>query len=208
MAPREREALTGARATRAAVLYDALQIASVEGLEGLTVARLAEVTGMSKSGLWGLFGSKQELQLRTLELGIEEFMEAVWWMVDGNEPGRERLQPLCDYWIAYNASRGLPGGCFLTTAAVEWDARPGPLHDRVERAMREWLALLAREIARAIEKHELPADLSPQDAAFELNAIASAASWGYRLSGETKVLERARRCMRRVLQPPSASAAA
>ena len=89
----------------------------------------------------------------------------------------------------------------MTTAAVEWDARPGPLRDAVERTISRWLKLLAREVALAVEQGELARDLLPADAAFQLNALASAASWSYHLSGDAGVLEQARRCMQSVLEP-------
>jgi hypothetical protein len=93
----------------------------------------------------------------------------------------------------------MPGGCFLTTATVEFDARPGPLRDKVARTMNRWLGVLEREAATAVDSGELPADTRPADVAFELNALAAAASYGFQLTRDPEVFERARRSMRRVL---------
>jgi len=178
-----------------------MRTASIEGLDGLTIGRLAEDLQISKSGLFGLFGSKLGLQQATLEAGAELFVAEVWRPVQNVPAGRRRLLALCDRWLAFHR-RGLsPGGCFMTTAAVEWDARPGPLRDSVGRTMSRWLKLLASEVALAVQERELPNDVIAADAAFQLNALASAASWSYQLSRDAGVLEQARRCMERILEP-------
>ena len=182
-----------------AVLDTAMRAASVEGLEGLSIGRLAAETEMSKSGLFELFGSKLELQERTLRAAIEEFRKEVWLPAQELLPGRERLLSVCDHWLSYHERGALPGGCLMTTAAVEWDARPGPLRDLIAGVVGRWLSLLTEEVERAVRAGDLPAAVDAGDVAFELNALASAASWNYRLSGDAQALERARRCMRRLL---------
>lgn len=179
--------------------------ASVDGLEGLTIGVLADQVSMSKAGLHGLFGSKQALQLATLQSGVDLFLAKVWVPVRDLEPGLPRLRALCDRWIGFHERRTLPGGCFLTTAAVEFDARPGPLRDFVADAWRRWLELLAREVEHAIAAGQLPADTDASDIAFELSALASAASTGYLLSDRDEVFARARRLMGRVLGGESVS---
>ena len=109
---------------------------------------------------------------------------------------------LCESWLSYHEREVMPGGCFLTTATIEYDARPGPLRDAVAATMRQWLATLEREAAVAIEAGELPADTDPADLAFELNALAAAASYGFQLSRDRSVFDRARRSMRRALGQP------
>jgi hypothetical protein len=94
----------------------------------------------------------------------------------------------------------MPGGCFLTTATIEYDARPGPLRDATAETMERWLGVLEREAATAIETGELSADIDPADVAFQLNALAAAASYGFQLWRDPKVFDRARRSMRRTLQ--------
>lgn len=185
--------------TRAAVTEAAVDRASIKGLEGLTIGGLAGEVAMRKSSLFSLFGSKQELQLATLEAAIEQFTDEVWGPVADERPGTERLLALCDNWLAYHEREVLPGGCFLTTATVEFDARPGPLRDAVARVMERWFGVLEREVALAIDAGELPADLEPADTAFQLNALAAAASYGFQLSRDPEVFARARRSMRRTL---------
>jgi AcrR family transcriptional regulator len=188
--------------TRAAVAEAAVRRASVEGLGGLTIGRLASVMKMSKSGLFGLFGDKQRLQLATLNAGIEFFTREVWSPVAEVEPGRARLLALCDSWLSFFEREVLPGGCFMTTVLVEFDARPGAVREAVSEAMDRWLAALEREIETAVNAGELPADTDPAEAAFQLNALASAASCNYQLSGSRAVFDRARRAMERVLARP------
>jgi AcrR family transcriptional regulator len=185
--------------TRAVVTQAAVDRASVEGLEGLTIGRLADEVAMRKSSVFSLFGSKRELQLATLEAAIEQFTEEVWAPVADERPGRARLLALCDSWLAYHRREVMPGGCFLTTATIEFDARPGPLRDAVAGAMERWLGVLEREVALAVDAGELPAGTDPADVPFQLNALAAAASYGFQLSRDPEVFTRARRSMRRAL---------
>jgi AcrR family transcriptional regulator len=185
--------------TRAAVTEAAVDRASVEGLDGLTIGGLAGELEMRKSSLFSLFGSKEDLQLETLEAAIRHFRAQVWGPVADEAPGLPRLLALCDSWLAYHDRESLPGGCFMTTATVEFDARPGPLRDAVAETMELWLGTLEREAAVAIEAGDLPAGTDPADVAFELNALAAAASYGFQLSRDKQVFARARRSMRRVL---------
>ena len=185
--------------TRSAVTEAAAQRASVEGLGGLTIGGLAGEVDMRKSSVFSLFGSKEDLQLATLEAAVESFRREVWEPVAALEPGLPRLLALCDTWIDYHRREVMPGGCFLTTATVEFDARPGPLRDEVAETMERWLKVLQREAAVAIEAGDLPADADPADIAFELNALAAAGSYGFQLWRDPEVFARARRSMRRVL---------
>jgi AcrR family transcriptional regulator len=196
MPKRSREAVAG---TRSQVLEAAVSSASVDGFEGLTIGRLADRVAMSKSGLFGLFGSKEDLQLATLNAGIDLFVAEVWNPVADRPAGRERLVALCGTWLGFFERGVLPGGCLFTTAAVEFDARPGPVRDAVASAIDRWLRLLERELAVAIDAGELPPSTDPRDAAFQLNALASSASWRYHLTRDPDVLIRARRLMHGVL---------
>jgi AcrR family transcriptional regulator len=188
--------------TRAQVTRAAVDRASVNGLEGLTIGGLAGEVEMRKSSVFSLFGSKEELQLAALEAAIEQFREEVWGPAADRSTGLERLLVLCESWLSYHEREVMPGGCFLTTATIEYDARPGPLRDAVAATMRQWLATLEREAAIAIEAGELPGDTHPADLAFELNALAAAASYGFQLSRDRSVFDRARRSMRRALGQP------
>jgi AcrR family transcriptional regulator len=194
-----RRSATAVARTRAAVTDAAVGRASVDGLEGLTIGGLAGEVRMRKSSVFTLFGSKEELQLATLDAAIESFIEEVWQPAAGEPPGLARLLALCDSWLDYHRREVMPGGCFLTTATVEFDARPGPLRDAVAATMSRWHETLRREAAAAIEARDLPPETDAADIAFELNALAAAASYGYQLSRDPEVFERARRSMRRSL---------
>ena len=153
---------------------------------------------MSKSGLFGLFGSKEDLQVATFEHAVEHFTRDVWLPVARRRPGLPRLLALLDRWLAYHRRRALPGGCFVTTATIEFDARPGPLRDAVARARRRMHSLLENDIRTAVAAGDLPAHADAADLAFSLYAIASAASQAIQLE-EPGASARAMRCMRAVL---------
>lgn len=181
--------------TRTEVLDVAMRRASIDGLEGLTIGTLAGAVAMSKSGLHGLFGSKEELQTATFARAVEDFTREVWQPVAKREAGLPRLLALIDRWIAYHRRRVMPGGCFVTTATIEFDARPGPLRDAVVEARRRMSAALEADLRAAIDAGDLPPSTNPADTAFALYALASAASQAIQLD-EPGAAARARRCMR------------
>jgi AcrR family transcriptional regulator len=187
--------------SRAQTLDAAVELASVIGLEGLTIGGLAEQLEMSKSGLVGRFGSKERLQLAAVELAAEVFREVVYEPAAPEPPGLRRLEAICDAWIAYLGDPPFSGGCFLTTAMVEFDARPGPVNDAVREAMALWLRVLEREAATAIQNGELPPGTDPKEIAFTINALAVGANCHYQLHRDREALRRARRAMATVLTP-------
>lgn len=185
--------------SRARTLDAAVALASVVGLEGLTIGRLAERLEMSKSGLVGRFGSKEQLQLSVLELAVGIFRRAVYDPAAAHPPGLGRLNAICDAWIDYLGRPPFPGGCFLTTASVEFDARPGPVNQAVRKVMNRWLRVLEREAKAAIENGELARATDPRDVAFTINALAVGANCHYQLHHDRQALKRARGAMARVL---------
>jgi AcrR family transcriptional regulator len=185
--------------SRAETLDAAVQLASVVGLEGLTIGRLAERLDMSKSGLVGRFGSKKQLQLAALRLAADVFTRVVYQPAASEPSGLRRLNAICDAWIAYLRRPPFPGGCFLTTASVEFDARPGPVNDEVKRVMNQWLGELERQARIAVEQGELPSDTDPKDVAFTINALAVGANCDFQLHRDARALRRARRAMAAVL---------
>ncbi len=187
--------------TRAEVLDVALRRASIDGLEGLTIGRLAEEASMSKSGLHGLFGSKEELQVATFDAAVTEFTREVWEPVSRRPAGRVRLLALIDRWLAYHRRRVLPGGCFVTTATIEFDARPGSLRDAIIRVRRQMHGVIAVDVQAAIDAGEVAAETDPADVAFAMYALASAASQAIQLD-EPGASARARRSMRALLPLP------
>ena len=156
---------------------------------------------MSKSGLIGRFGSKLELQLAVLERAGDMFRTAVYDPAARQPAGRRRLEAILDTWIAYLADPPFPGGCFLTTASVEFDARPGPLNDAIKHTLNRWLTVLEREATTAIQNGEISPGSDPQDIAFTLNALAVGANCHYQLHHDPRALARARRAMATVLAP-------
>jgi AcrR family transcriptional regulator len=185
--------------SRASAVEAAVDLASVEGLEGITIGRLAGELAMSKSGLIGRFGDKEALQRAVLGAAIERFTNAVWRPARRHDPGLPRLEAIVDAWIAHLRDGVFPGGCFVTTASVEYDARPGPLHDDAAVAVKRWLAVLEAEARQARDTGDLPADRDPADVAFELHSLASGGSVAGRLTGDTRALDRVHAAMRRAL---------
>jgi AcrR family transcriptional regulator len=189
--------------SRAAAVEAAVDLASVEGLEGITIGRLASELGMSKSGLIGRFGDKQALQRAVLAAAVERFTDAVWRPARRFEPGLPRLAAIVDAWIGHLRDGVFPGGCFVTTASVEYDSRPGPLHDDAADAVRRWLGVLEAEARRAHEAGDLPVDRDPADVAFELHSLASGGGVAGRLIADAAALDRTHAAMRRVIGLPA-----
>jgi AcrR family transcriptional regulator len=179
-------------ATRAGILKAAFAIAQAEGLEALTVGRLASALEMSKSGLFAHFGSKEELQLATVEAARAAFVEEVVGPAVGAPPGLPRLRALCEAWLAYAEREVSRGGCFFSQAAAEFDARPGPVRDRVAQSLREWVAGLEQVVREAKELGHLDAKTDPAQLAFELHALETAANSARLLFDDKKAFRRAR----------------
>jgi AcrR family transcriptional regulator len=185
--------------TRAAIIDRAVQTASIEGLEGVTIGRLADDLGMSKAGVIGHFGSKRDLQRATLRQAQKIFTSQVWDPAEAKPHGLPRLAAVCENWIKHVTNSPFPGGCFMCTVATEWDAREGELHDEVRDSWRLWLKVLAREAATAREQGELPKDADPQQIAFELNAVAMALNQSLQLFDDKRAPARARAAVRRII---------
>ncbi len=188
--------------SRASAVEAAVDLASIEGLEGITIGRLAGQLAMSKSGLIGRFGDKEAMQRAVLAAAVERFTDAVWRPASKAEPGLPRLEAIVEAWIVHLRDGVFPGGCFVTTASVEYDARPGPLRDDVAAAVKRWLGVLEAEARRAREAGDLPADRDPADVAFELHSLASGGSVAGRLLGDAAALDRIRAAMRRAIGLP------
>jgi AcrR family transcriptional regulator len=194
-----RRSATDVADSRALAVEAAVDVASVEGLEGLTIGRLASDLDMSKSGLIGRFGDKEALQRATLQAAIARFTAHVWAPVRDLPAGHRRLTALIDAWIDHLRDGVFPGGCFITTASVEYDARSGPLHDDVKDAVRRWLQLLEADARVAREAGDLPADRDPADVALELHSLASGGSVAAKTTDDPEALERVRGAMQRAI---------
>ena len=178
--------------TRRAILRRAMQIASVEGLDGLSLAGLAADLEMSKSGLFAHFGSKEELQLSTLRAALRVFSDRAVTPAEDVPPGIQRLQALLTIWFEYIATDAFDGGCLLMQAAAEFDARPGPVRDLVAESMGRWMALLAEQARAAIERGELDEATDPDQLVWELHAFGLALNWDHQLNGNPAAADRAR----------------
>jgi AcrR family transcriptional regulator len=172
-------------ATRAAILERAVDLASAEGLDGLTIGRLATELQMSKSGLFAHFGSKQELQLATVEAAGLRFREAVIDPVAHTPDGAPRLRAMASAYLDYLDSDVYSGGCFWGATSAEFDDRPGPVRDAIAGALDAWLGELERQARMA-------GIAEPERLAFELYALVMGANSRYRLSGERAVFDYAR----------------
>lgn len=187
------------RRTRAKILQVAARLATVEGLEGLSLARLAEATGMSKSGLYAHFGSKEELQLATIDTARHVFTEEVIAPGLKGDGGASMALRLCEAFLSYVERDVFPGGCFFAAATAELGSRRGRVHDAIAKAQSEWLSLLRRVLRSARRRGELPADVDAAGMAFELNALLVAANTAVQLQGDRGALDQARRAIRRRL---------
>jgi AcrR family transcriptional regulator len=181
--------------TRQSILDRAVDLASLEGLQGLTIGRLADDLGMSKSGLFAHFGSKEELQLATLEAAGERFLNEVLRPALKQPRGYPRLVAICDAWIDYIGRDVFPGGCFFAAASFEFDGRPGLVRDAIAANMHDWIGALEKAITIAKEEGHLRDDVDPSQLAFELNSLFFGANFDCQLRGERKALDRARRAV-------------
>jgi len=182
--------------TRAAILRAAAALATTDGLEGLSIGNLAAATGISKSGLYAHFGSKQELQLATVDQAERILTEEVIQPALAAPPGLGQLAAVCEAFFSYVERRVFPGGCFFVATALEMGARPGPVKDRVAAITSGFTALLASFAATAIGQHQLPAPEDPARLAFELHAILLAADTKFILHDDPAALDLARQVIR------------
>ncbi len=193
-ATRQRRTAKGKR-TQELIFQTAVNIASVEGLAGLTIGRLAAELKMSKSGLFGHFGSKERLQLDTIEAARRIFINEVVKSVRQVDSGLARLWALCDSWLSYLERRVFTGGCFFVAASFEFDSRPGPIRDVIAANNREWLAYLEEAIRQSQASGEIKTDIEPDQITFELYALKVGANWALHLYDDPTAPDRARRAI-------------
>lgn len=182
--------------SRRVILNAAARLATVEGLEGLSIARVAREAGMSKSGVFGLFGSKLDLQLAAIEEARSVFVREVVAGAMDKPGGLPRLDALCDRFLDYVARRVFPGGCFFASVAAEVGARGGPLRERIRKEQKEWVALLADNVDRARAAGDLPEAADPTQIALELSALLTGADVAFLLHEDPAILSGIRRAIR------------
>jgi AcrR family transcriptional regulator len=169
-----------------------VDIASVQGLEGLTVGSLAEQLGMSKSGLFAHFGSKEDLQLATVEAARQVFIDKVTTPAIAASKGMPRLWGLINYWLALVERNVFKGGCFFSAASFEFDSRRGVVRDRIKAIMYEWIGVLTRAVQEAQKAGHLDPKANPTHMAFEFHAVAMGAHWAHQLLDDREAYSRAR----------------
>ena len=177
--------------TRAAILDAALKVASKLGLEGLTIGTLADETGMSKSGLFAHFGSREGLQLAVLEHAAQIYGQRVFLPALKITRGLPRLRALFERWLDWTIASGLPGGCIMISAAAEYDDRPGPIRDAVIANQRRGTAITEKAVRLAVEEGHLRTDTDPEQIAFEMLGIVLASHNHRRLLGDGEARKRA-----------------
>ena len=178
--------------SRTAILEQAARLATIEGIGGLSIGRLAEAVGMSKSGLFAHFGSKEELQLATVDLAGELFTEHVLSAADSARGARERLSDLVEGYLRYVGEETFPGGCFFASVLAEVDMRPGPVRDAMIEALQGWLGLLESTIREAQADGTIAGDVDAAQLAFELEALLYFSNQQYVVLRSGEPIERAR----------------
>lgn len=196
--------MTKGATTRTTILDLAVAEASLHGLEGLSIGPLAERAGMSKSGLFAHFGSKENLQLAVLEHGVERFVAEVIGPALRRPRGEPRVRALFDNWLVwvqgkYGEGRDMPGGCVFIGAAFEFDDRPGVIRDQVVGYQKKWMETLARACRIAIEEGHFRRDLEPEQFAHDFYSIILAHHHFQRLIADPRSNEHARTAFGRLL---------
>jgi AcrR family transcriptional regulator len=192
--------------TRATILEAALGLASHMGLEGLSIGALAEVTKMSKSGVFAHFGSREELQICVVREYHAKFEEEVFFPAMREPRGLPRLRALFDRWVR-RVSVEIDSGCIYISGAVEFDDRPGPVRDALVTMVQTWQHALERAIHIAVAEGHLRADTEPAQMLFEVHGLILALHHDARFLRNPGAVERARGAFQRVLDHYTAAAA-
>ncbi len=193
--PQKPRAPKGER-TRESILRVAVDIASVEGLQGLTIGRLADELKMSKSGLFAHFGSKEDLQLATVGMAGEIFIEHVIRPALEMPQGVPRMWQLFVNFLDYVEGKVFKGGCFFAAASFEFDSRPGAVRDAIVESMRGWMGVLERSVEGAIKARQLKASVDAQQFAFEIYSLTIGAHSGFQLLDNKRALTQVRTTIR------------
>ena len=181
--------------SRRAILDTAARLATVEGIDGLSIGGLAKAIGMSKSGLYAHFNSKEELQLETIAAAQEVFdAEVVNPALEVGE-GLSRVEALCERFLSHVERGVFPGGCFFASVTAELDTRPGPARDRIAAVQSSWAELIASGLREAQARRELDPDASIEQLTFELNAMLSQANTVFLIDGDRTAFDLARRAI-------------
>jgi AcrR family transcriptional regulator len=190
--------------TRHEILRVAVDIASAEGLEGLSIGRLASELQMSKTGIFAHFGSKEQLQLAAVETAKQIFFEQVAQPSLRRPRGLPRLKAMLENWLGYVERIVFRGGCFFAAASAEFDSRPGAVREQIAESTKAWMVALREEIELAQSKAEILGSVKPAQLAFELHAYVQEANWGFKLFNDKSAFLLARRAIATRLDAASA----
>jgi AcrR family transcriptional regulator len=197
--------VTKGEETRSAVLGTALSLATELGLEGVTIGKLAEQCGMSKSGLFAHFSSKENLQVAILDEAVARFVALVVAPALKKPRGEPRVRALVENWLTWSKQDFLPGGCIFVVAGVELDDRPGPARDRFVAAQKDWLATLTQAARIAVEEKHFRKDLDPEQLAHEIYSVALGYHFLRRIGDPSRAERRSRVAFDRILKDAQAS---
>ena len=189
--PTQRRRRADGERTRSAILRGAASLATVDGLDGLSIGNLATAIGISKSGLYAHFGSKEELQLATVAEAERILTEEVIQPALAARPGLAQLAAICEAYFSYLQRRVFPGGCFFAAASFEFDGRPGAVRDAIANMMDSWIESIEKSVRMAQEEGHIDPEVEPEQLAFEINAIFFGANFSYQLRGDKKSIDRA-----------------
>jgi AcrR family transcriptional regulator len=192
--------------SRAAILEEAARLATVDGIGGLSIGRLADAVGMSKSGLFAHFGSKEELQLATIERADSIFARLVIEPASTASSALERLRRLTDGYLRYVEADTFPGGCFFASALVEMSMQPGSVRDRLVDFLGDWLDRLESTVRQAQAEGTIGPDEDAAQIAFEVEAALFLANAKHVVTRSSEPIERARRAIDRQLTAAATSA--
>ena len=187
------------RQTKAAIVEAALGLASQIGLEGLSIGALAEVTGMSKSGVFAHFGSREELQISVIREYHDRFESEVFYTALSCARGLPRLQSLFDNWMQRTTTE-IDSGCIYISGAVEFDDRSGAVRDALEQSMKTWLGAVKRAVTLGIEEGHLSEKTDPKQVVYEIHGLILALHYEARFLKSPRSMDRARTGFQHLLQ--------
>jgi AcrR family transcriptional regulator len=185
--------------TRDRILDQAVRLASRDGLDGLTIGTLSTELGLSKSGLFAHFGSKDELQLQILQAVVERFEQTVIRPALSAPRGEPRLRAVFENWLSWEDHPSMPGGCLLIAASIEFDDRPGPQRDFLQQAHQRRFEFIAKGARMAVEAGHFRGDLDAGQFAFDVTATVLGYHHTHRMLRDTRAGERARAAFERLL---------
>jgi AcrR family transcriptional regulator len=197
--PAQRALLNKGQQTKATIVDAALGLASQIGLEGLSIGALAEITGMSKSGVFAHFGSREELQISVVREYHDRFEREVFYPAMQASRGIPRLQAMFDNWMVQTSAE-IDSGCIYISGAVEFDDRSGPVRDALASSVTSWQAAVRRAVEQAQEEQHLVHQVDPLQVAFEIHGLILALHYEARFLKVPGATERARQGFARILE--------